>query len=428
MLTCNSILCVLYVLSLSRYERAATLGFRCVRDVEPDKEQPQQLVQLRWSGPPPAFNMLTATTTTSSSAAASKLWKGHASRSGSSSASSTANAVVEWARWNIVANNTIHTVRPSSAAAMHGNARSSAAAAAAAAAAIGALKCTGNGVAIAAQSSIARFSWDGAAAPDLPRANATNDAVQCVGPTTDGFQLSVTASGNGPQTLALYGGVVAGGTLIVRAAVVGRSALVRVVASPAELKDSESGVSDAILHVTFDEAAGTVLNVTFALNASSRGNGGGKSWSGLSASALAASNSSSNNTYTEFESRNCFHGHGAVDIDTTPVTNLTVSQCTARCDADTACSCVQYLPAGNARWPSGTCWKRAQCTVSAHGASIQYIYVCVCASIRILYIYIYMCIYMCVLYMYIYILHYFLSFFFFFSGNAQPNPLSRAAL
>ena len=58
---------------------------------------------------------------------------------------------------------------------------------------------------------------------------------------------------------------------------------------------------------------------------------------------------------------NCYHGHGAVDIDNTPIENLTAVECKARCDVDDTCSCVQYSTNGTATAAPGSCWKRAQC-------------------------------------------------------------------
>ena len=358
-----------YRLMSDSYERAATLGFRCVRDVEP---APQQPVQLRWSGPPPALNML-ATTAGVLARSGEGLPVDASTVKGSISSD---NAVSEWARWKVIANNTIHTVRPSSTLDSNNNnnnnnktiesgGRKRGNKSSNTAAAIGLLKCAGNGVAIAANTSIASFSWDGAAAPDLQTANATTDAVQCVGGT--GFEVTVAASGDGPQTLTLYGGVPMGGSLIVRASSADGAA-VHVTASPAEINDIQTGVSDATFHITFEGAAGTMLNVTFALNSSSSSSSGGSS-DGRSFARAPNSASTSNFTYTEYDGVNCYKGHGAVEIDVTPITNLTVDECLARCDADDTCSCVQYLANGNTRLPPGSCWKRAQCIPDKCGKS-----------------------------------------------------------
>ena len=63
--------------------------------------------------------------------------------------------------------------------------------------------------------------------------------------------------------------------------------------------------------------------------------------------------------YQLFGSSNCWGGHGGTEIDEDPATGLSVAECTARCDADTNCSCVAY-EAG-----SSSCWKRAACVPAA---------------------------------------------------------------
>ena len=76
--------------------------------------------------------------------------------------------------------------------------------------------------------------------------------------------------------------------------------------------------------------------------------------------------------YNFYGGWNCFNGHGGKEIDTHPVHNLTVAQCTARCDADEKCSCVAMgdpVDSGTA----GDCWKRANCEPAGFsGATAQY--------------------------------------------------------
>jgi len=65
--------------------------------------------------------------------------------------------------------------------------------------------------------------------------------------------------------------------------------------------------------------------------------------------------------YTAHMNKNCYNGHGGVEIDTNtdaPV-GLSVDLCKERCTADAQCSCVTYKPS------EGKCWKRAQCNPSA---------------------------------------------------------------
>merc|ERR1719379_242418 len=59
--------------------------------------------------------------------------------------------------------------------------------------------------------------------------------------------------------------------------------------------------------------------------------------------------------YTHHPGRNCYTGHGGVDIDVAGVSGMTPATCAARCDADSTCDCVTFAPA------SGLCWKRRAC-------------------------------------------------------------------
>ena len=71
--------------------------------------------------------------------------------------------------------------------------------------------------------------------------------------------------------------------------------------------------------------------------------------------------------YNLYEGKNSYVGHGAGrDIDVSPATGLSVSQCTARCDADDQCDCVTFAPEG------GKCWKRASCEPSLFDDSRAY--------------------------------------------------------
>merc|ERR1712232_109710 len=65
--------------------------------------------------------------------------------------------------------------------------------------------------------------------------------------------------------------------------------------------------------------------------------------------------------YTSFGA-NCYHGHGAVDLDTAPATGISASSCAVRCNADNSCDCFVYAAS------DGKCWKRANCTLSSCAA------------------------------------------------------------
>ena len=70
--------------------------------------------------------------------------------------------------------------------------------------------------------------------------------------------------------------------------------------------------------------------------------------------------------YNLYDGLNAYSGHGATDIDTDPVTGLSVQQCAARCDADAQCDCVTFQ--------SGSCWKRAACAPEGFEAGGYQVY------------------------------------------------------
>ena len=100
---------------------------------------------------------------------------------------------------------------------------------------------------------------------------------------------------------------------------------------------------------------------------------------GPSGSAVVPAPSAGPYSYTEHQGLNCYHGHGAVDIDAVPVPNLTAAQCVARCSADEHCSCAQYSEHGvPGHVPAGSCWKRSMCVVEQckpQAAAEQSVYV-----------------------------------------------------
>jgi hypothetical protein len=63
--------------------------------------------------------------------------------------------------------------------------------------------------------------------------------------------------------------------------------------------------------------------------------------------------------YSKYAGENCYSGHGGVDIDTaaTAPEGLTVAQCEARCNSDSACECVIY------QLNKEKCFKRKSCDV-----------------------------------------------------------------
>lgn len=78
-----------------------------------------------------------------------------------------------------------------------------------------------------------------------------------------------------------------------------------------------------------------------------------------------ANNGASKDDYTEYAHKNAYAGAGAVEIDSVARPDLTVDECTARCDEDDYCSCVAFMAYSNFHGQSssttGDCWKRASC-------------------------------------------------------------------
>ena len=70
--------------------------------------------------------------------------------------------------------------------------------------------------------------------------------------------------------------------------------------------------------------------------------------------------------YTLFSGKNAYNGHGAENIDLNEVSGLSIAQCTARCDADSACSCVTYDASLK------DCWKRGKCNPEGFASGEAY--------------------------------------------------------
>ena len=64
--------------------------------------------------------------------------------------------------------------------------------------------------------------------------------------------------------------------------------------------------------------------------------------------------------YTAHRARNCYEGHGGVEIDddASAPTGMKLEDCQDRCTAQAGCMCVTYDPR------HGKCWARAACVPS----------------------------------------------------------------
>jgi hypothetical protein len=350
------------------YERAGTIGFRCVKDVVPSTHPcptgtaatGKAAVCGRWSGPPHAFTSLPA---------------------GSPQA---------WARWH-VHNDTLQTTRSKQGAGL-----------------IGAPKplCAG----------VSAVSTAGVSFPGIVGVNATAAAG-----STCGFTLDVTTDGKGAQTLALFGS--ASEALSVTATARGvETSIVRSLTLTTNRSTARAAV-DTHVHVTLDGAAGEVVTLKWwVVNGSQppapaphqpftynytelRGTActvqhGAVAQLGSSAEVTAAhcqrrcddddmcscavfdptsgqckrmaqciapdcvadaKVSTFFKDYTVIDGLNCYGGHGATNIDVEPVPGLTLAQCADRCEADATCAGAVHSLRGPRK---GDCWKRADIVLS----------------------------------------------------------------
>ena len=71
------------------------------------------------------------------------------------------------------------------------------------------------------------------------------------------------------------------------------------------------------------------------------------------------SNAYAEQRYTEHADKNAKKGAGAVEIDVSAVTSLTVAQCKQRCTDDPKCECVTFHDTSKS-----SCFKRKQCDPS----------------------------------------------------------------
>jgi len=354
------------------YERAGTLGFRCVKDVA--TKPCTGKVCGRWSGPPMAFTRLS-----------------NADKS-------------QFARWYF-ADGKVQ-------AATKGSAGS-----------IGLLRplCAGTAAATTAGVSFPNVTRNGGAVPV--------SATGAVG-SPCGFSLAVTCDGKGPQTLALFGG--ASKPLSVTAT--DHNGVTATIVQSLVLATTlqKEGLVDSHVHVTFDGAAGQKLTVTWSAKSSAPtptpapapspsklnyttlentackppgSSGGQKGASGELGSTIEKSDSACtaqcakddqcscavftgpngavpgqcerltqclpskcqhqpatfNHTtifknYQLHKGLNCYRGHGAREIDSKPVPNLSQEECAELCEGTASCSGAVHALRGPKK---GDCWRRA---------------------------------------------------------------------
>ena len=349
------------------YERAGTLGFRCVKDVKDlTLKNPctDRKICGRWSGPPYAFTSLSA------------------------------GSAQEWVRWH-VKNHTLHTTKSTQGAGSM----------------IGPLKplCAG-------------LAADRTAGVSFIGINGVN-ATLAVG-SSCGFSLDVTIDGKGPQTLALFGSATKPLTVTAMAHDGQETSIVKSLILTTN-QSTTGTVVDTHVHVTLDGAAGDVVTLKWlAANSeppppppppqhaynytelkqtrctvlqhgatATLGNSTEKTVAQCKrrcddddtcscavftpesgqcermAQCIAPNclgGDSRHNTYvkayTLLDGLNCYHGHGAgTDIDAEPVPDLTQAQCADRCEADNSCTGAVHSVKGEKK---GDCWKRSNIVVS----------------------------------------------------------------
>ena len=162
-----------------------------------------------------------------------------------------------------------------------------------------------------------------------------------------GFSLSVTADGNGPQTLALFGGA----SKALSVSVEGGGAQASILASQAlnTMKQGDGTLVDTVVHVEFDGAKGDVVTIIWTANTS----------------AAPPARRPTKFNYTELKGAYCgSKGAGGMSCASgqghAPAisTEKTAAECTAACGKDDTCSCVVYDP------KTGGCTKMTRCLPS----------------------------------------------------------------
>lgn len=357
------------------YERAGTLGFRCVKDVE--RNPCRSKICSRWSGPPHAFTSLL-------------------SPPGG-----------EWARWFADNSAVVRTVKS------------------AAGSSIGSLQvlCPES----TAVATTASASYIGISGVNVTAAIGS----KC------GFRFNVTTDGKGPRTLALFGGAtvpLSVSTTMETTSGPTTNYVVKSLALNGRTTDP-SALVDTHVHITIDGAEGDVVTVSWIGNTSSptpahqaehfnytklKGTKCGFGQPQSCAAGLSSTHDPAKSTqntaadciklcdidetcscvvydsqtrecqkltrclldnapppspgtesfdtymkdYTVLPGLNCYHGHGAVDIDAQPTPSLTQSQCAERCESDPSCSGAVHCTAGTKK---GDCWKRSNIVLSKCG-------------------------------------------------------------
>lgn len=386
-----------YELMSASYERAGTLGFRCVADVSASatrcggRRKDGEEVCGRWDGPP-VFN---------------------------TSLSSEAGDGGEWARWAVdPQSRNLTTVGPSSiptASRRIGEPR----------------PACGQGDFGAADTGIVTFGWSGGDSSSGSDVTNTSGAMS----SHCGFEIEVEGSGiEGGETLSLWGGIDTTqshpNSLGVTAAVGSGNLWTQLVpiAPSAHSRSGGASRADALVRFAWPSAKGTTLKLTWvavkraptpgptpkpsqdynytaypgkvcgvplddtattsavseaACEAMCNQNAkcscamfdAEKKVCGMRATCVtttcvdaSAQQVSLVKDYTFVPHHNCYEGHGATNLDgNVPRLNVTIDECIAWCESDLACTAAQYkTPSISTKGevPAKSCWRRADVVLS----------------------------------------------------------------